>query len=62
MIEIGIEVREGASTFRTAVRAESIRSADEIARTQYSGGDVTVVFPIDPDRFFVEAELAVWEL
>jgi hypothetical protein len=52
MIEIDIEVREGETSFRTAVRAESILHAGDIARDRYCGSEVAVVFPIDPDRFF----------
>lgn len=53
MIEIDIEVCEGGSSTRTAVRAESILHVGAIARALYPGAEVAVVFPIDPDRYFV---------
>jgi hypothetical protein len=53
MVEVSVEVCSGDSSFMTAVRAESIQRADEIARNLYPDSDVKVVFPIDPDRFFV---------
>lgn len=58
MVEISIEVRSGSSSFTTAVRAESIRDAGEIVRDRYPESDVTVVFPIDPDRFFAAEPVA----
>ena len=53
MVRISIEVRSGATRFRVAVQAESIRRALEIVQGQNPGRDVGVVFPIDPEMFFV---------
>ena len=54
MIKVSIEVREGASRFSVAVRADSIRRAVSLATERYPKGDVRVSFPIDPERFFIE--------
>jgi hypothetical protein len=54
MIKVSVEVREGADHFRVAVQAESISRAVSIMKGRHPGRDVRVVFPIDPDRFFVE--------
>ena len=55
MIRVSMEVREGAALSRTAVQAESIREAVSITRRRYPGREVRVVFPIDPEDFFVQA-------
>ena len=54
MIRVSMEVREGATLSRTAVQAESIREAVSITRRRYPGRDVRVIFPIDPEDFFIE--------
>jgi hypothetical protein len=54
MIRVSIEVREGAALSRTAVQAESIREAVSITRRRYPGRDVRVIFPIDPETFFID--------
>jgi hypothetical protein len=54
MIRVSMEVREGATLSRTAVQAESIREAVSITRRRYPGREVRVIFPIDPEDFFIE--------
>ena len=54
MIRVSIEVREGAAPSRTTVQAESIPEAVSITRGRYPGRDVRVIFPIDPEEFFIE--------
>jgi hypothetical protein len=53
MIEVSVQKRHGAATVRFGVIAESIERAIELA-----GEDARVVFPIDPERFFVRGEAA----
>jgi hypothetical protein len=53
MIRVSMEVREGAALSRATVQAESIREAVNIIRRRYPGRDVRVVFPIDPETFFI---------
>jgi hypothetical protein len=53
MIKVSVEVREGAACFRVGVRAESIDRAVSIVRGHHPDRNVRVVFPIDPDGFFV---------
>ena len=53
MIKVSMEVREGAALFRVAVQAESISRAVSIVKGRHPGRDVRVVFPIDPEVFFV---------
>jgi methyl coenzyme M reductase gamma subunit len=57
-----MEVREGAAPSRATVQAESIREAVSITRGRYPGRDVRVIFPIDPEDFFIEdpAEGNAW--
>ena len=54
MIRISMEVREGAALSRTTVQAESIREAVSSTKGRYPGREVRVVFPIDPEDFFIE--------
>ena len=66
MIRVCIEVDRGAApSTMLFVRAESILRALEVAGEQHPGGALNVVFPLDPDSFFVpeapegvEAEIA----
>ncbi len=66
MIRVCIEVdRDTASPTTLFVRAESIVRALEVAGEENPGRALNVVFPLDPDTFFVrdasegvEAEIA----
>ncbi len=49
-----IEVDSGGARFALAVRAESIERALGLAEALYPGTGARVVFPIEPERFFVE--------
>jgi hypothetical protein len=53
MIRIAIEVRSSAARFKVALVAESIEGALEIAKRYNPGKECKVVFPIDPENFFV---------
>ena len=54
MVKVSIEVRNEATHFNVAVRAQSIKRAVSIVRGRYPRCDVRVKFPIDPEGFFVE--------
>ena len=66
MIRVYIEVDRGTARSTTLfVRAESILQALEVAGEQNPGCALSVMFPLDPDTFFVrdtaegiEAEIA----
>jgi len=53
MIKVSVEVREGAARFRVGVQADSINRAVSIMKGRHPGSDVRVVFPLDPEGFFV---------
>jgi hypothetical protein len=57
MIKISIEVRSSAARFNVALLAESIEGALEMAKRYHPGKVCKVVFPIDPEVFFVEDDL-----
>jgi hypothetical protein len=57
MIQISIEVKSGAARFNVAAQAETIEGALEMAKRYNSGKECKVVFPIDPEGFFVEDDL-----
>jgi hypothetical protein len=42
--------------FDVSVQAQGIRQAVGIAAAQYPGANVEVIFPIDPEAFFVVEE------
>ena len=54
MIRVAMEVREGATLLRETVSADSVRQAVSVMRERYPGRDVRVVFPINPEDFFLE--------
>jgi hypothetical protein len=55
MIRVCIEVDRGtARSTKLSVRAESIVRALELAGEENPGRAVNVVFPLDPDTFFVQ--------
>ena len=57
MIRISIEVKSGATGFEVASQAESIAGALEMAKRHNPGKECRVVFPIDPEGFFVGEDL-----
>lgn len=63
MVKVKVEVADGTAAFTAVVHAERIQQAVQIAKNQYPESAVRVVFPIDPEGFFVKeiparAELA----
>ena len=54
MVKVSIEVRYGAVQFDVAVQAESIDRASSLVADRYPKSDVRVMFPIDPEGFFVK--------
>ena len=57
MIRVSVEVRNGATHFRVGIQASSIKRAIDLVKAFYSACDVRVIFPIDPEGFFVEDAL-----
>ena len=53
MIRISVEVCEGATTRRVQISAPSIGRALELAGDGSPGRTVRLLFPIDPEAFFV---------
>jgi hypothetical protein len=53
MICVTIEIREGALTYRVRVTAPSIERALAIAGEGKPGRSVRLIFPIEPEAFFV---------
>ena len=62
MVRVSVEVRNGAAHFRVGVQASSIKRAINLVKAFYSACDVRVIFPIDPEGFFVEDALGAEEL
>jgi hypothetical protein len=58
MVRVSIEVRSGAARFRVGVQASSIQRAVSVVKGLHSASDVRVIFPIDPEAFFIEDALA----
>jgi hypothetical protein len=55
MIRVTVEIREGVLTYRVRVTAPSIERALRIFGGGKPGRRVRLVFPIDPEVFFVSA-------
>jgi hypothetical protein len=53
MIRVTVEIGEGAITRRVRITAPSIERALKIARAGKPGRGMRLVFPIDPEAFFV---------
>ena len=54
MINVVVEVRSGAASFRVAVRAPSIQRAASLVRESYPGAEASFDLPVNPDSFFAE--------
>jgi hypothetical protein len=61
VVRVSVEVRNGAAHFRVGVQASSINRAINLVKAFYSACDVRVIFPIDPEGFFVEDALGAEE-
>jgi hypothetical protein len=57
-VRTSVEVRCGPERFRVGAQAQSIEGAVNLVKGLYSTKDVKVVFPIDPEGFFVGDSLA----
>jgi hypothetical protein len=55
MICVTVEIGEGVLTRRVRINAPSIERALKIARAGKPGRRLRLVFPIDPEAFFVPA-------
>ena len=55
MICVSVEVREGELTYRAQVTTSSIERALEIMGEEKPGRRVRLLFPIDPESYFVPA-------
>lgn len=54
MIRVVIEVCQEAARYRLTVQSSSIRAALSVVEEHYlAGGEARVVFPIEPEPFFV---------
>jgi hypothetical protein len=62
VVKVSVEVRSGAARFRVGVQASSIQNALNLVKGLYSTKDIKVVFPIDPEGFFVADALAAERL
>ncbi len=59
MIRVSIEVDSDAARFELSVRAENIQRAVNIAEVAYPSAEVRVMYPIEPETFFVEDPAAI---
>jgi hypothetical protein len=57
MLKITIEVRSSAARFKVGVVAESIGGALEMTKRYNPAKECKVVFPINPQSFFVGDDL-----
>jgi hypothetical protein len=59
MVKVSVEVRSGTVRFRVGIQAQSIRRALILVGGRYPQGQVRVVFPIEPQGFFVREPWAL---
>ena len=52
LIQVVIEVRSGAASFRVSVRAQSIQRTIGLVRDSYPGAEAGLVLPVEPESFF----------
>lgn len=62
VIRISVEVRNGDACFLIAAWAESVERAVNMVKARYPGQEVSVVFPIEPDSFFVDRDPSISEV
>lgn len=56
MVRVSVEVCSGSTSFRATVWAEDIEQALHLARACYPRTEVNVIFPIEPEVFFVDKD------
>ena len=56
LIQVVIEVRSGAASFRVSVRAQSIQQAISLVRDSYPGAEAGLVLPVEPESFFFSGD------
>jgi hypothetical protein len=54
MIRISVEVTKGNESFVVAAQAKSIGRALNAVKAVYGTDDAKVLFPVEPESFFVE--------
>jgi hypothetical protein len=59
MVKVPLEVRSGTARFRVSVQAQSIRKALDVVGARYPQGEVAVLFPLEPEGFFVDGPATV---
>jgi hypothetical protein len=62
MVRVCVEVQSGTARFRVGVQAEGIRRALSLLGARYPHGETRVVFPIEPEDFFVKEPAAREEI
>ena len=62
MIRVLVEARDSVSRYVVEVRAGSVCRALELAGEHCSQGEVNLLFPIDPESFFVKDPFSRAEL
>lgn len=59
MIKVAIEAEKDGATFTVAAHARTIEKALETVKTVYSADEAKVIFPLEPENFFVERRARV---
>jgi hypothetical protein len=58
MVEVSIEVHDGAARFVVAVQAQSIQQALSLVAARYPSSVARAKFPIEPKGFFFDRSAA----
>jgi hypothetical protein len=62
MVRVSVEIRSGTASFRVGVQARSIKRALSVVGARYPQGEVRVIFPIEPESYFVGGPAARAEM
>ena len=57
MVRLSVEVCSGSTSFRATVWAEDIEQALSLVKACYPRTEVNVIFPIEPEVFFVDEDV-----
>jgi hypothetical protein len=59
MLQVSFNVRDGATSIRVSVRPATLQRAERLVESRYPSSNAKMVFPIEPESFFVENSAAV---
>ncbi len=56
MLQVSFNIQNGATSIRVSVRAADLQRAERLVKSRYPSGAAKMVFPIEPESFFVKSD------